>query len=1276
MVRRAECDEVAAVRRRLERERAARAARLEVQESQLAALAEQERGGGERLAAVRAEFDALSSAAGQQAQQVRSLAALREHLGGTRAEQERAAAALRGDVARHEAALAEASAALWDYKAEAAARVVALQRLAQERQGELERVRRLSEHEVDTLAAHNKALAEELKTTAESLLRVRGEAGALASTTRQALADGQLEVRRCTGVVELVGEQNAGLRSAIGRAEELLRQSAHHTGAKDSINHKSLVEQASLVGELHAELQSTLERVRLTAAQLCSLCRQQLAAELPPPQQGQSPNPRDGEAAAPRGGADAAAGPPPPPREGVESGSDKVAAAQPGAAETQADASQEVSRLREALDALSRELLQERAAREAGLQLEEDGVGRGGVDAEAARRAEEEWRRLERQDAAKKGAGEVALSYAVQFVDGTKRRVDAFPSDTVAMLISRVALRAGIVRWRMFHLAQLLDEEGVLGSVHRYLSHGATLEEEGVTPQTVLLFGFKHYKRPLHWDDAVAQEWFFRQLQQHVVREYYPVSEAVAVRLASYELQAVFGDFTAQKSLLYFDQVGLEAYLPISVSAHAYDYWQERLARNHRRRAGLTAAQARCGYIDLLSATPWWGLTFFDVRDRDNRPFLAGVAEDGFFVFSATKQECLDAVPFPDLAGWERCPAGVVVRRRGSHTMTLYATSQLQAKELVDLLNEYYLLLPQRVREEAHIDVVDAEGVRAGLASPTLFDSPVVGRPPPAPYGSRVECMKAAYMSYCTGPDELGRQRAPAAALLRAMDRAVDDGTALDALDLALSDPPVDDRHFAAIAEILTFALREYRPPGPRGEWRENVDVTAVLLAQPSAARQLLSASSVPRIAGVVALFPGLRTLDLAYIPLDTAAEQLGGALAAGATQLRRLVLKGCRIGARALQSLLPVVGSQPPGPLEHLSLEDNFLTHAAVHPLCELLRHGRTALAELNLAFNRLEPSGVDALAAAALAASPQLRSLDLSGNPGLQPPSMRAALLVAKGSGIAQLALRRCKLHFALLGAMDAELVSNDDVVELDLSTNPLGDGADARAATTAFRFLGDRRSVSHVEVLRMDECGLTEDGLGDALGGAVASNRALRRLSLRGNGLARATGFLPPLVADAVGVHPALCVLDLSDNGVSHAGCMRLFAALVRSKTICELYLDGNCLGDAVEPAGWTELVVLLENSASLNVLSLCNTGLPDAGLQRVGEGLSRNAALHTLVASGNAFTPSGVAAFARLIHRNVALKALDLSTETLRHDEAVYADTLRLLSGAGRLDSVQL
>ncbi|KAH9601052.1 hypothetical protein LSM04_008606 [Trypanosoma melophagium] len=136
------------------------------------------------------------------------------------------------------------------------------------------------------------------------------------------------------------------------------------------------------------------------------------------------------------------------------------------------------------------------------------------------------------------------------------------------------------------------------------------------------------------------------------------------------------------------------------------------------------------------------------------------------------------------------------------------------------------------------------------------------------------------------------------------------------------------------------------------------------------------------------------------------------------------------------------------------------------------------------------------------------------------------------------------------------------------------------------------------------------------------------------------------------------------------------MQLFASLVRSASLLELHVSGNNLGVAAETGNYAELVALLEKSSSLQVISLSNNGLRDDALQRPGEGLSRNTAVHSLKASGNVFTPLGVAGFARLVQTNTALRTLNLSTEALRDDETVYVETLRLLSSAGRLDAVLL
>ncbi|KAH9600956.1 FERM central domain [Trypanosoma melophagium] len=1009
----------------------------------------------------------------------------------TRAEQKLASAAVEKNVAEREASVQSAASELLDYKTEMSARVVSLQRLAQDCQDELECMRRITEHEMDTLAAQNKSLGNELKTTAEALVRIRNESKMYTNTTRERIANLQLEAEKYSGIVELVEEQNSGLRDAINRAQEQLRKSTAHTSEKDSINNKNLIEQGNFISKVYMELQCTLEDLRLVAAQLCAGCRQQIIGKPEPMQKREGGKKKMLAQSAKRGSAISPFAANDVKKESLpDANGVRDVVALPKAEE------EELSHLRDALDALNRRLLQERAAREAERQLEDELRTKHDASEEAARRADAERLLLERQDAAKREVGEVALTYTVH--------------DTVGVLISRVALRSGVLQCGRFHLAQVVEEGSIVGPLYRHLRRDVTLLTEGVTPQTLLLLRIKHYKRPVHWDDAVTQEWFLRQLQQHVVREFYPVGEAVAVRLASYELQAVFGDYTAQKASLYFDQVSLEAYLPISVSAHTYDYWQERLAANHRRRSGLSASQARVGYIDLISTTPWWGLTFFDVRDRDNRPFLAGVAEDGLYIFNATNLECLDALRSTDLLGWEKCHTDVVVKRRGSSKMTLYGTSQLQAKEMVDLLNEYYMLLPTNAHDELCISIGDTEAVWAVLGNSTMFEFPVVHRPLPVPYKSRVAFLKAAYMSPCTELDEFGRQRTPIPALLQAMDCAVDEDTTLQTLDLSRCDPPLDDSHFAALTDIFYYAMLEHEPSYRDDRWNENVTIATLPLSQPSAMRQSLTALSFPKIAVLATAFPSLQTLDISYVPIDNAAEHLGRALCSASRQPQRLVLRGCRIGARVLQFILLVFDCQHPSALQHLILEDSFLTHAALHPFCELVIGGRTALVGLNVAFNRLEPSGIEALVRA-VRTSPWLQVLDVSGNPGLRPPSTRANALVARDMGITRLSVRSCNLQFPQFGLLDAELASNGDITDLEISLNPIGNGVDILAAKDKFRFLRGMSAMNRVEELRMNECSLSEDEVSDALGAALGVSRTLRRVELRGNGLACKTGFL---------------------------------------------------------------------------------------------------------------------------------------------------------------------
>ena len=405
------------------------------------------------------------------------------------------------------------------------------------------------------------------------------------------------------------------------------RLSERQIAEKDTINNKNLIEQTNFVSMIHMELQTTREDLYLLKSRLCHHCREQILDEA-----------EDRMAMA-----QAVAQAQERLRQGGGGGSSSIMPGSGGMAGTTVSASvgpmdfdatgrplvgatggsagggagsdidkqrleAELRRTRDALESLNRQLLEERGQRERREEEEQKALE---TEERASREVEEEARRRRARDERKIAAGEDIKTFTIRFMDGTRKKIDAFLSDTVGDIVQRICAKIGVRYSEMLHLAHSVNENSVLGAVDRFLDNQKTLEQEGITPKCTLVFKFKHYKRPRRWTDSVAQEWFFRQLHHNVVSEYYPTSEKLSVELAGLELQSIFGDASGKKRHSYFDRVGLDSYLPVSVSVHDYEYWQERLYGAHKRRRGLSAIESRQKYIDTIATkSPYWGMTF------------------------------------------------------------------------------------------------------------------------------------------------------------------------------------------------------------------------------------------------------------------------------------------------------------------------------------------------------------------------------------------------------------------------------------------------------------------------------------------------------------------------------------------------------------------------------------------------------------------------------------------------------------------------------------------
>lgn len=1273
--------------------------KLRAQETQLASLDDEVKDTSKQLVALSSEKNALESTSQNLSLQSSSLSDLRQHLETTRVAQDRAIQAMEKEVQSKVQEVVQHDAQLWEFKREMSGRILALQKKAQESSDEMGRLQRLSQHEMATLAAQNRALNDELKSTADALFAIRKEKTDFANAAKRETSLRREEIQQCLSVIDLLERQNAGLEASIARMIEQNRLSERQIVEKDTINNKNVIEQANFLAMVHMELQSTLEDLFILKARLCHHCRSNIldeedeaaAAALVAAQTSKKPGGdfvgggQKGIAGGPdgSGGQSSSSSLVPPAQFDPNTGQ----AIMPAIADTQdrSRMEQELRRTREALEAVTRQLNDERSERDRERRQEEDIRSQEEEERAAAQAEEDAKRRRSRDDERKVASGEEAKTFTIRFPDGTRKKVDAFLSDTVGEVISRVAQKVGVRQQsaaEFFYLAHSVNENSVLGAVDRFLDKTKSLEQENIHPKCNLVLKFKHYKRHIRFADPGLQEWFFKQIHYSVIKEYYPVSEKLAVELAGLELQSMYGDASGKKRHSYFDKVGLDSYLPATVSGHEYDYWQDRLFDVHKKFKGTSASEARTRYINTFaSKSPFWGLTFFDIRDRDNRPFLAGIGEDGMFVFDAKKRDLLASLPFDQLLGWERSTTGIFVKKRGSTKMTLYASSKLQSQEMVDLLNEYYMMLPQDLRDRLGIIVDNSEELRSRLPDPTTFQSPIARRKP-VEYSSRLEHLKYSYIEHCMQPSQDGTTTEPNTKLTHSIDRALDDDKNLEDIDLSFCEPPVDDAQLALICELLNYTIEQVTPQDMQ-QWRENIDIKKFSIAH-ERDKQKLSEYCVTNVCNFIRKFTRLAYVNLSYVPLDNRNESDVVKALMQLPDLETLVLRGCKIGNKGFASIVEVF-SVMPSKLKVLDLEHNQLTQTSVMQLCSYMENDNCVLDNLNVGFNQIEVQGLESLIAT-LKRTGSLSVLDFSSNPGGRGAPQKFADLVAASVGINDLNISSNGLTGESGVRIAAELKTKTQIKKINFSDNPIGptltrqrqagSGEITRDYPAEFFSFLDVGVTCVLQELVMDRCDLHEDA-GQALASVLQNNNKLVNLVLSNNRLASVkTGLLPTSWTDMIMNNSYLCKLQLAYNGISYLGVMKLFAAMTKNKSIQELVLDGNPLDRYPPNTAHSEVLAFLENNNSIQLLSLCDMSMKDDLLAKIGEGLRRNHSLRRLPAHNNEFTVTGITELSLHLQENTTLEYCDLSCRSVQVNDDLYLQAYRVLIERSNLETVLL
>lgn len=257
------------------------------------------------------------------------------------------------------------------------------------------------------------------------------------------------------------------------------------------------------------------------------------------------------------------------------------------------------------------------------------------------------------------------------FLDGKAKAVGVHPSWTAADVIGAVADKIGLQNtagWALFestpqaehfirnyeYVGDILAEWEAARRTSMQMSKYSTMSRKG--PGKALgggdakfVFRKRLFLNPRQIaSDPIEYGLVYAQAVHSVVRaDEFPVTEKVALQLAGYQAQVLWGEPNANQMSRYDD---VPSYLPWRIMAMARtttkDQWMEKLYHAHKEfGSGKTDMQVKVLYLTAVKQYPLYGSTSFDVTYKGfwafpNRLFLC-VDFQGFKLVATRNKEIL-----------------------------------------------------------------------------------------------------------------------------------------------------------------------------------------------------------------------------------------------------------------------------------------------------------------------------------------------------------------------------------------------------------------------------------------------------------------------------------------------------------------------------------------------------------------------------------------------------------------------------------------------------------
>uniref|UniRef100_A0AAY4BPY1 FERM domain-containing protein n=1 Tax=Denticeps clupeoides TaxID=299321 RepID=A0AAY4BPY1_9TELE len=208
------------------------------------------------------------------------------------------------------------------------------------------------------------------------------------------------------------------------------------------------------------------------------------------------------------------------------------------------------------------------------------------------------------------------------------------PSTTGKQLFDQVVKTIGLREVWYFGL-QYMDGKGYL----TWLKLDKKVSSQDVKKENPLQFKFRAKFFPEDVSEELIQEitqkLFFMQVKESILSDEVYCPPETAVLLASYSVQAKFGDFT--KDIHKPGYLTSDRLLPQRVLEQhklSKDQWEERIQVWHEEHQGMLKEDAMMEYLKIAQDLEMYGVNYFEIKNKKGTELYLGVDD---FVFYAPR---------------------------------------------------------------------------------------------------------------------------------------------------------------------------------------------------------------------------------------------------------------------------------------------------------------------------------------------------------------------------------------------------------------------------------------------------------------------------------------------------------------------------------------------------------------------------------------------------------------------------------------------------------------